>query len=352
MKHVLCALQEPNEVLLNHIYEFGRQHGWSVECCGEKIPRHWFGDGVFSDYLTQKELSVIDRFEQTPVVSRILLPRRNIRTVRPDTERIASMIADYFIDKGFTRFVTTPPNVPASMLDGKPRHIQTALKLALAERNFALIQPKFSFDVELQKDYRRGSEKLRGFFERPFALILPSPRRLALVYRILDDLGVRVPEEVAVMVNTDNPMITENAAVPTSCISGEFGELASKMVELLERMMAGEAAGTGEPGTGKGETAVPVEKAQEGKAADTRRRKGRQADYETTFLKGMDIPARYGKPVYVRREYHERIAKISVMLTGGKVSLSAYIDNVLAQHFEQYREEIEAAYAGELENLF
>ena len=117
--------------------------------------------------------------------------------------------------------------------------------------------------------------------------------------------------------------------------------------ELLMRMMAGEAAGTGEPGTGKEETAVPV-----GKAAETRRRKGRQADYETTFLKGMDIPARYGKPVYVRREYHERIAKISVMLTGGKVSLSAYIDNVLAQHFEQYREEIEAAYAGKLENLF
>lgn len=88
--------------------------------------------------------------------------------------------------------------------------------------------------------------------------------------------------------------------------------------ELLMRMMAGEAAGTGEPGTGKGETAVPVEKAQEGKAAETRRRKGRQADYETTFLKGMDIPARYGKPVYVRREYHERIAKISVMLTAAR----------------------------------
>lgn len=117
------------------------------------------------------------------------------------------------------------------------------------------------------------------------------------------------------------------------------------------RMMAGEAAertGTEEPETGKKETAVPAEKATDGK-----RRKARQAaDYDSTFLKGMDIPARYGKPVYVRREYHERIAKISMMLTGGKVSLSAYIDNVLAQHFEQYREEIEAAYAGKMENLF
>lgn len=144
--------------------------------------------------------------------------------------------------------------------------------------------------------------------------------------------------------------------------------------ELLMRMMAGEteklqsngdaqeAEETGqeaeEQETEKRETAVPMEnrvapKVADGKVPDGKRRKAKQtADYDSTFLKGMDIPARYGKPVYVRREYHERIAKISMMLTGGKVSLSAYIDNVLAQHFEQYREEIEAAYAGKIENLF
>ena len=134
--------------------------------------------------------------------------------------------------------------------------------------------------------------------------------------------------------------------------------------ELLMRMMAGEtekpqgngdAPETEETGqeTEKRETAVPMENRVAGKVPDGKRRKAKQAaDYDTTFLKGMDIPARYGKPVYVRREYHERIAKISMMLTGGKVSLSAYIDNVLAQHFEQYREEIEAAYAGKMEKLF
>ena len=134
--------------------------------------------------------------------------------------------------------------------------------------------------------------------------------------------------------------------------------------ELLMRMMAGETEkpqGNGdtpeteepEQETEKGETAVPTNNVAIEKAPDGKRRKAKQAaDYDTTFLKGMDIPARYGKPVYVRREYHERIAKISMMLTGGKVSLSAYIDNVLAQHFEQYREEIEAAYAGKMEKLF
>ena len=46
----------------------------------------------------------------------------------------------------------------------------------------------------------------------------------------------------------------------------------------------------------------------------------------------------------MRREYHERIAKISVMLTGGKVSLSAYIDNVLAEHFAAHKEVISSLY--------
>lgn len=139
--------------------------------------------------------------------------------------------------------------------------------------------------------------------------------------------------------------------------------------ELLMRMMAGETekpqgggdapeTGVAEQETGKRGTSVPMEnrvapKVADGKIPEGKRCKAKQVtDYDATFLKGMDVPARYGKPVYVRREYHERIAKISMILTGGKVSLSAYIDNVLAEHFEQYREEIEAAYTGKMENLF
>ena len=124
--------------------------------------------------------------------------------------------------------------------------------------------------------------------------------------------------------------------------------MAGETTKPEENSSTSETEQAEEPRTGKIETAVPVEKVQDGK----RRRARQGADYDTVFLKGMDIPARYGKPVYVRREYHERIAKISMMLTNGKVSLSAYIDNVLAQHFEQYREEIEAAYAGKIEKLF
>ncbi len=243
MKNILCALKEPNEHLLRHIYEFGREHGWQVEVCGAAIPPHWSGDGVLTD-LRLEELTKIDRFEVTPVVSRSLPLGRNVRTVRPDTPLIAAMIADYFLAKGFSRFAMISPEGRAAEIDGKPRSIQTAMRLALAERGITLRFPEFYPNTDTPDYYRGRCRGLGEFFsdiERPFALILSNPRSLALTYRVLSELDFKVPEEVAVLVNTDDQLVTENAIVPTSYIGGEFGELGSKMTELLERMMSGEA---------------------------------------------------------------------------------------------------------------
>ena len=81
-------------------------------------------------------------------------------------------------------------------------------------------------------------------------------------------------------------------------------------------------------------------------------RQAAKRSYRLRYLKKADTVARRGKLVYVRQEYHDRIRRIARVIGGDDVTLFSYIDNVLAQHFEQYREEIEAAYAGKLENLF
>ena len=58
----------------------------------------------------------------------------------------------------------------------------------------------------------------------------------------------------------------------------------------------------------------------------------------------MDIPARIGKTVYIRKEYHERIQRILRIIAKDKVSLFSYIDNVLTYHFELFGEEIKKLY--------
>lgn len=65
-----------------------------------------------------------------------------------------------------------------------------------------------------------------------------------------------------------------------------------------------------------------------------------EAEYLGRFIKAGGFPAHSGKSVHIRKEHHERIKRITHVIGGGKVPLSAYIDNVLARHFEENAEVI------------
>ena len=74
---------------------------------------------------------------------------------------------------------------------------------------------------------------------------------------------------------------------------------------------------------------------------ETRSKRGGQQEYETLFIKESDLPpARFGKSVYIRKEYHDRISQIISVIGSNEVSLFGYIDNVLAYHFDSFKDEI------------
>jgi hypothetical protein len=66
-----------------------------------------------------------------------------------------------------------------------------------------------------------------------------------------------------------------------------------------------------------------------------------QAEYESLFMRETDLPpARFGKSVYIRKEYHDRISQIVSVIGGNEVSLFGYIDNVLMHHFDNFKDDI------------
>ena len=91
---------------------------------------------------------------------------------------------------------------------------------------------------------------------------------------------------------------------------------------------------------------IPAQPEQPEQLADisppeTQKDKRKSQEYETLFIKEADLPpARFGKSVYIRKEYHDKISQIISVIGGNEVSLFGYIDNVLAHHLENYREEI------------
>lgn len=77
---------------------------------------------------------------------------------------------------------------------------------------------------------------------------------------------------------------------------------------------------------------------------DTHRRRNREQDYETLFIREPRTVARVGKTTYIRQEFHDTIQSVCRVIGNGDVSLSGYIDNVLAHHFDTYGAEITRLY--------
>lgn len=77
---------------------------------------------------------------------------------------------------------------------------------------------------------------------------------------------------------------------------------------------------------------------------ENRRKRGKEQDYESLFVKESPVTARTGKMVYIRREFHDTIQAVCRVVGENEVSLSGYIDNILAHHFETYGGEITRLY--------
>lgn len=113
----------------------------------------------------------------------------------------------------------------------------------------------------------------------------------------------------------------------------------------------------------RGENAAAVKDSDEGrtdtvKEQRTEKRNAKQPsdpvekEYMERFIRASKTPARSGKMVYVRRDYHDRIMRILHVIGKGELSISGYIDHVLTQHFADYEEAIRKLYKKNYEDVY
>lgn len=63
-------------------------------------------------------------------------------------------------------------------------------------------------------------------------------------------------------------------------------------------------------------------------------------NYVEIFLKETTTRARDGKTVYIRPEFHEKLTRIVQVIGEDKISIYAYLDNLLDNHFEEFSQTI------------
>ncbi|OPB86638.1 conjugal transfer protein TraB [Elizabethkingia miricola] len=65
-----------------------------------------------------------------------------------------------------------------------------------------------------------------------------------------------------------------------------------------------------------------------------------EQEYENIFLKPVASNARNGKSVYIRPDFHERLTRIVQVIGEDKLTIYAYLDNLLSYHFQEFGDQI------------
>lgn len=86
----------------------------------------------------------------------------------------------------------------------------------------------------------------------------------------------------------------------------------------------------------KTEENAPVELVKE----ENRKRKSKNPDFISTFLKDNNTSSRGGKNINIRLEFHNKIKKIITLIADNDLSYFGYIDNILEHHFSIYEDEV------------
>ena len=81
-------------------------------------------------------------------------------------------------------------------------------------------------------------------------------------------------------------------------------------------------------------------KRESAKDEPERKKKGVKSDYEETFVRKSALTARQGKQVYIRKEFHDRILKITQVIGQNEITIADYLDNVMAYHFGQFQNDV------------
>ncbi|MBD8388902.1 DUF3408 domain-containing protein [Dysgonomonas sp. BGC7] len=74
--------------------------------------------------------------------------------------------------------------------------------------------------------------------------------------------------------------------------------------------------------------------------------------YEGCFFREVQNKTRDRKPVYIRKEFHERIIRIVQVIGENDYSLYDYLNNVLEHHFDTYQSEITELYRKKNTDIF
>lgn len=225
---------------------YAREHDWILHSeMGHTgvIPPHWRGDGVLSCIGTEKKSRELARF-----VQRLGLPTVNIgletvpkvarlQTIYWDTVAIGEMAARHFLERNFRHFACYVEH-----RDYINDDLSTAFRRVVNQAGYdcEIRSWKRRSGLEWEKERVRQETWLAGS-KRPLAVFAVSDLLAIRIMASCLDIGLQIPEDVAILGCHNDAMDCQSAPTPLSSIETNEEELGYQAAAQLDRLMSGKA---------------------------------------------------------------------------------------------------------------
>ena len=240
-KNVLVMISPMSAERVSGIARYAKEHGWNLMIQDRlgHAPLAWNGDGVLatlrSDPVTFRSISALMRRGIPLVDLTVCRPEIKVPRVTSDHAEIGRLAARHFAEREFKHlawFSSSWGNVHRLRYEGFAQGLASRpLKWIVADELPTRRQGDWTAFVKWI------GEKL-GTAGKPLAVLTYDETDAARLLYAAKELGVNVPEELAILSIGNNPLVCENQSVPLSSIDQNLERNGYEAAALLDRLMS------------------------------------------------------------------------------------------------------------------
>ena len=237
----MLMINPPIPLRFDGIVKYARERDWHLTLANRLVraPRGWNGDGALVTLRGDAETS---RFVEGLAKARIpvvdltfYMPELDMPRVIPDYTSAGRIAGAHFAEMGLKRavwFSTIWTKVHCLFFDGLAEHWPTAQKIVLAT-----IVPKTKLD-DVDRFADVMAPCLRAL-KKPVGILTYNDEEAARILALCLELGINVPDEIAILGIGNDIFLCENQTVPLSSVMDNLERNGYEAAALLDRLMDG-----------------------------------------------------------------------------------------------------------------
>lgn len=245
---IVNATKPYDRKVISGLAEYVQQVGnWSLYVEEEpldKLPdfRTWDGDGVIANFDDPRVFNAVRNLD-VPVVGLgggygKYHPRQDISYLRTDNDKVAQLAATLLVERGFRHFAYC--GMPKTPLNGWSKERERSFINFVNTRGFPCEVYNGRFTTTRQ--WRKLQDHLGRWLsevEKPIGIMACNDARARHVLEACRNIGVRVPDEIAVIGVDNDELICELTQPPLSSVEQGARRLGYEAAASLDKLMSG-----------------------------------------------------------------------------------------------------------------